>query len=102
MYSHSGMPPLTEVRPFRYANAGAFGDVGDTRLSLVPQARAHSRRNLARAGVIGSAAQRVEKVSACAGADESSAPDAMMARQASLRLMLDCMGCCLYCSSVVC
>jgi hypothetical protein len=94
MYSQSGIPPLAENSPFWNANAGGLGEVGDTRLIVVPQARAHSRRNLARAGFSVSAAQRVARTSACAGVDWSSAADATTASEASLILMLDRMGSC--------
>src|SRR5512140_2009263 len=94
MYSQSGTPPLLESSPVLYAAAGRIGVVGDTTLTLAPQARAHSRRNLATAGFSASALQCVANASARAGADETKLPATAPASATNLIPELHCMKCC--------
>src|SRR5512140_745603 len=69
-------------------------------LTLVPQARAHSRRNLATAAFTASALQRVDTMSAYARADGTNAPATTTVREANFVKTLRRMSVPLYCLDV--
>src|SRR4051812_11232399 len=96
MYSWSGTP-LTSLVPVRYVNAGRGGLVGLMRLTLLPQARAHSRRSFAVVGSSESAAQRICRMGvACAAVGWKNVPAPATAREARVALALNCIACVLW------